>query len=102
MKRMAKSFKFTLILLLISGWFFNYPQINFDGHGRLEFWKGPPRAEAASATIVPASKHSLNESAELLSEITSDNATCNPDQVSNESEGVDCFAVHAGNTIQLI
>ena len=99
---MAKSFKFTLILLLISGWFFNYPQINFDGHGRLEFWKGPPRAEAASATIVPASKHSLNESAELLSEITSDNATCNPDTVSAETAGDGCYTVDAGNTIDLM
>jgi len=60
MKRVIKIFKFTLVLLLVFGWVFNYPPINFGGRGwpnfgefriwNLEFGV-PPKIKQARAAV---------------------------------------------------
>ena len=58
MRRTIKIFKFTLILLLIFGWVFQYPPINFGGQGWPQIWNNPSfppkiqiaRADATSPT----------------------------------------------------
>jgi len=40
--RLNKIFKIILVVVLIFGWFYNYPPINFGGQGWLQLWKNPP------------------------------------------------------------
>ena len=52
MKRVIKIFRFILVLLLIFGWVFNYPPINFGGQGWPRIWQNPkipPKVQEARA-----------------------------------------------------
>ncbi len=88
---MKKGFlKFSIIIFLMLLWVFS---------DWWQTWKGLPppfrieQIKADTVNILPASKHSNDSSPSALSEITADDATCDPDGTAPDSAGDGCYFV---------
>ena len=90
-KKVLKSF---FILFLVSAWLLTgYPAISIPGFGIF-----PPKIKeirAATVNVLPNGQTG-DTSGDLLSDITSDNATCNPDTLSAVSSGDTCYTIDKG------
>jgi len=101
---MLKILKFTIVFILIFAWVFGYPPV-YENFWRARIWQKPAippeikEVQATTINILPNAIHANDTTTELISEITGDDSTVDPDRLSKVTAADNTYTVDGGGKI---